>query len=448
MVEGSVIENPFRPGAGQQPPVMAGRLAERQKFRRFLQQDRCSRNIFLTGERGYGKTVLLADFKKVAAEEGWIWVGNDMSDASSRSEDHLAVRILTDLSYAIAEIMTPDIQQAGGGNANTRSREDIIENARQHAFNGLAEKYEKAPGLPSDKLKAVIGRFSKLLNQTSSFGIVLAYDEAHYLCDHAGHQQFPLSMLIETIGALQKTEGVCPILLVMSGPAEAVDALTSTRTYAERMFEIMRLHRLDNKETAEALAKPLQEISPQLRFSSDLVAKTIKHTCGHPYLIQFFGKELVEAVLENGGALSADQFPTKSVYDKLEEELFDPRWKKTSAKQKEVLGTIACLRPGNGHDFSAEEIARGAVEGASSLKADDVQNVLQELHSLGLICGTQRNRYTFMTPLVGLMVKKRMPAAAIELEPLAERLENVGAREEKHSGVSALWYRGQKMRPA
>ena len=60
------LRNPFRPGAGHQPPYLAGRQAERDEFSRLLRQDIILENMVLTGLRGVGKTVLLESLKPIA----------------------------------------------------------------------------------------------------------------------------------------------------------------------------------------------------------------------------------------------------------------------------------------------------------------------------------------------------------------------------------------------
>ena len=84
--------NPFRPGAGHPPPYLAGRQAERAEFQRLLGQTTILENMVLTGLRGVGKTVLLDRFRPLAIEHGWIWVGTDLSESTSVSEDNMAIR--------------------------------------------------------------------------------------------------------------------------------------------------------------------------------------------------------------------------------------------------------------------------------------------------------------------------------------------------------------------
>ncbi|MBI5783218.1 MAG: ATP-binding protein [Gammaproteobacteria bacterium] len=80
------------------PPYLAGREQEIKEFRRLLEQDTILENMVLTGLRGSGKTVLLDTLKPLAMAEGWLWVGTDLSESSSISEENIATRLLTDLS--------------------------------------------------------------------------------------------------------------------------------------------------------------------------------------------------------------------------------------------------------------------------------------------------------------------------------------------------------------
>ena len=89
------FKNPFRPGAGHMPPYLAGRTEHTHEFEKLLQQDVVLENLVLTGLRGTGKTVLLDRFKPLAIKEGWKWVGTDLSESTSLSEERIALRLIT-----------------------------------------------------------------------------------------------------------------------------------------------------------------------------------------------------------------------------------------------------------------------------------------------------------------------------------------------------------------
>ena len=107
--------NPFRPGAGHTPPYLAGRQAEREEFRRLLRQATILENMVLTGLRGVGKTVLLDSFRPLAIELGWVWVGTDLSESTSVSEDNMAIRLCTDLSPITSGVVveTEEVRKVG-----------------------------------------------------------------------------------------------------------------------------------------------------------------------------------------------------------------------------------------------------------------------------------------------------------------------------------------------
>src|SRR5438874_12633465 len=101
----AAFKNPFRPGAGHMPPYLAGREHEMKEFKRLLQQEVILENLILTGLRGVGKTVLLETFKPQAIQAKWLWVGTDLSESSSVTEEKLALRLMTDLSIVTSTLI-------------------------------------------------------------------------------------------------------------------------------------------------------------------------------------------------------------------------------------------------------------------------------------------------------------------------------------------------------
>ncbi len=216
-----LLENPYRPGAGHTPPHLAGRTGEIDYFLRLLRQGFASENILITGLRGVGKTVLLDQMRSIAQQEGWLWIGNDLSKSSSLSEDRLALRIITDLSEAFSRVLAGENIGSGPPNANGQARDQAREQSEQdampYAFDALRAMYERSPGLPSDKLRSIISRLGSLVKRARVSGLIFAYDEAQCLSDHAARDEYPMSVLIETVAALQRKDSVAPCLLVLSG---------------------------------------------------------------------------------------------------------------------------------------------------------------------------------------------------------------------------------------
>ena len=81
-------------------------------------------NLVLTGLRGVGKTVLLDTFKPIAIQERWGWVGTDLSESSSISEERLATRLMTDLAVVTSSITIGTEEWLGiGPSARTKNRQ-------------------------------------------------------------------------------------------------------------------------------------------------------------------------------------------------------------------------------------------------------------------------------------------------------------------------------------
>lgn len=100
--------------------------------------------------------------------------------------------------------------------------------ARTLTYERLLGIYRRTPGLPLDKLKAVIESSWEALSMTGARGVVFAYDEAQNLADHAKREQFPLSLLLDTFQSLQR-KGL-PVLLVLTGLPTLFPKLVQART--------------------------------------------------------------------------------------------------------------------------------------------------------------------------------------------------------------------------
>ena len=83
-----------------------------------------------------------------------------------------------------------------------------------------------------------MSRASSMAARARVPGIILAYDEAQCLSDHAERNEFPLSMLLDTVASGQKKPSVVPCLLILCGLPHLLNALTDTRTYRPSTGEL------------------------------------------------------------------------------------------------------------------------------------------------------------------------------------------------------------------
>ena len=392
--------NPFRPGAGHPPPFLAGREKETEEFKKLLKQTVILENMVLTGLRGVGKTVLLDTFKPIAIKEGWLWTSTDVSESVSVSEKNLAIRLITDLSSLTSNIIVSEQEVKGIGFVQPKS---VVETRLDYNF--LTYIFENTPGLVSDKLKFVLEFIWKYIGKNlSAKGIVLAYDEAQNLSDQAKKDEHPLSVLLDVFQSIQK-KGI-PIMLVLTGLPTLFPKLVAARTFAERMFRVVTLTKLDEASSNKAITKPIQEKQCPVRFTEYGVKETIKLSAGYPYFIQFICREAFDIIIQQIEMGLEPTFQFEGIIRKLDTDFFAGRWNKTTDRQRELLKVISKL--GNcDEEFTVQDIVEESKNSPSkSFSNSHVSQMLRQLADAGLVYKTRFGNYSFAVPLLGQFINR------------------------------------------
>jgi hypothetical protein len=384
-----IFDNPFRPGAGHMPPHLAGRDSQREEFERLLQQTTILENLVLTGLRGVGKTVLLDTFKPLAIREGWSWVGTDLSEAASVSEDALATRLLTDLSVVSSSMVIG--QATGAGFA-------AVEQDVSLTFDVLVNVYNNTPGLTADKVKAVLELVAGAIATEGKRGIIFAYDEAQNLADSPPRDQFPLSLLLDVFQSLQKKD--IPFMLVLTGLPTLFPKLVEARTFAERMFRVMMLDRLDQQASEEAILRPIEKAGCPVSFTLESVATVSEQSGGYPYFIQFICREVYDSFIQQimaQGEPSA--VPLDAITRKLDTDFFAGRWARATDRQRDLLRVIANLDSSDGEFTVQEIVAKSQDVLVKPFSNSHVSQMLVSLSDAGLIYKNRWGKYSFAVPL-------------------------------------------------
>jgi hypothetical protein len=394
------FKNPFRPGAGHMPPYLAGREEETNQFRRLLEQETILKNLVLTGLRGLGKTVLLETFKPMAMEAGWLWAGTDLSESTSISEDNLATRLLTDLSVVLSSLVVSKIEGIGFG--PERPQMDVTLN-----YASLKARYDATPGLVADKLKGVLEGVWPFVEANSRRGIVFAYDEAQNLSDHASKDQYPLSLLLDLFQSLQR-KGY-RFMLALTGLPTLFPKLVEARTFAERMFTVVFLDPLNEKETTDAIREPVQKEGCPISISSESVKDIWGVTRGYPYFVQYVCREVFDIwvqAIETSQELTA--VPLGEIMRKLDTDFFAGRWAKATDRQRQLLAVIAEL-PNSDSEFTVQEIVETTANAYSDkpFSSSHINQMLVSLSDSGLIYKNRYGKYSFAVPLLSDFIKRQ-----------------------------------------
>jgi hypothetical protein len=390
--------NPFRPGAGHKPPHMAGRKGEQREFEKLLEQEIILENPLLTGLRGVGKTVLLETFKPLAIERGWIWVGTDLSESASVSEEALATRLLADLSVATSALVVGEQEAAGFAGERQEVRLD---------FPTLTEIFNRTPGLIEDKLKAVLEMAARVIAKEGSRGVVFAYDEAQNLADAGKKNEFPLSLLLDVFQSIQRKE--IPFMLALTGLPTLFPKLVEARTFAERMFRVIVLDKLDEEASREAIMKPIEDAECPVAFSANSVEMIVEKSGGYPYFIQFICREFYDSflLLQRQQAPLPYEVPLDAITMKLDSDFFAGRWARATDRQRDLLWAIATLGKPD-EEFTVQQVVQASKQLEKPFTSSHVNQMLVGLCGAGLVYKNRFGKYSFAVPLFDRFILRQV----------------------------------------
>lgn len=395
------FENPFRPGAGHMPPYLAGRTDELDEFGKALRQRTILENVILTGLRGVGKTVLLETFKPIARRAGWLWVGQDLSEAASLTEQNLSERMMADLAVVTSGLLVRTEKQLQMGFEGKE-----VETNRPLGYDDLRAIFDTTPGLVADKLKAVLLFIWNALPPGSIPGIVFAYDEAQNLTDHGKKGQFPLSLMLDVFQSIQRM-GI-PYLLVLTGLPTLFPKLVEARTYAERMFHVLFLTQLNAQDSRDAIAKPIEDELCPITFKQDTVERIRKISGGYPYFIQFICREYFDTWLSQFKKGQTMSVANADILRKLDTDFFVGRWSRATDRQRDLMEVIASL-PNSDSEFTVQEVADLSKSLLNKpFSRSHVSQMLVSLSHAGLVYKNRYGKYLFAVPLLSSFIKRQM----------------------------------------
>ncbi|WP_225207782.1 ATP-binding protein [Novosphingobium huizhouense] len=336
------VRNPFAPGAGSQPPELAGRedivSAADIALQRVL-KGRPAQSQMLLGLRGVGKTVLLNRIEQLAEQHGYL------TSFIEAPED----RKLADLLY-------PKLQQAVRKLSFVASAK-AASHAAMRALRSFAGTFAVKVGdfeLSVDPEPGVADSGDIELDVTELFvrvgeaaraagrGWALLIDEVQYL------GQRELGALIVAIHRVNQ-RGL-PILLFGAG-LPAIAALSGdAKSYAERLFVFPRIDALPREAAANAIRQPVEEEGETIEPA--VVDRLVDLTRGYPYLLQEFGYQAWNAADRSPISLDCIDVAHREALKRLDEGFFKVRIDRLTPKEKEYV--IAMARLGAGPYRSAD----------------------------------------------------------------------------------------------
>jgi len=268
--------NPYRPGVGVAPLHLAGRDGEVRRLQAALREAPSSpANVRVTGLRGVGKSVLLGEFERVAADEGWA-VGRVDLEHRYDTPDGI-VSVISIACQRVGDRMSRP-ERTGSAAAALGAPMAKVE----ADFEDVKADLEPGGSDHDVELARVLYDATVGVTEHGRAGLAILMDEAHVL-----ERPAALSVLMSAVLTLQRQ--MVPIALVVSGLPHLLAQLRQARGYDENMFRGEVLGPLDGSASREALERPLDGTG--IMMDADLVDKVVAQTEGYPNFIQVWGAE-------------------------------------------------------------------------------------------------------------------------------------------------------------
>jgi hypothetical protein len=339
------LSNPYRPGAGTEPPAMLGRDDLIDAFgitvRRAL-DGRPGKSYVPIGLRGVGKTVLLNRFAEIAAAEGML-VAFIEAPETGDFRTLLAVRLrkvllALDAAGPARRAITRALGVLRSFTWQLPDGSSIMVNVE--AIAGQADS-----GMLHEDLTDLLVAVGQAAADDGG-GVLLAIDEVQYL------SSAELGALITAIH--RTTQMDLPVVLTGAGLPQLPGLAGDAKSYAERLFDFTPIGSLTDDDAAAALLIPAHALD--VDYDSAAVRAIVEASRGYPYFLQEWGYHVWNHA-ERSPITAADVAAVHpDVIAHLDRNFFQVRTDRLTVKEREYLTAMARLGPGphRSGDIAAE----------------------------------------------------------------------------------------------
>jgi hypothetical protein len=383
--------NPYAPGAGLQPPELAGRdklLNEASIDMDRVLDARPTKGMVLLGLRGVGKTVLLNRLHVAAQGKGFMTAKVEAPEGGMLPQllapELRQVLYVLDLKTAAGQLVRRAASVlrnfAAAFKVKLGDVEIGIDEAKGHADTGNLEQ---------DLADLIVAVCEAAKEQRTALGIFL--DEVQYLSSEE------LASLI--VACHEVAQRNLPLLFVGAGLPQIAALAGNAKSYAERLFNYPVVGQLEAFAARAALVLPAKHEGAE--FHDKAIEEILRVTERYPYFIQEWGFHVwnlsPKSPIQRVDVVKA----TPEVIAHLDANFFRVRFDRLTPLQQKYLRAMAELGEG---PFQTGEIAA-----ALGVEATTVAPVRQQLINKGMVWSQRHGETTFTVPLFGQFMKRQMP---------------------------------------
>ena len=397
------VSNPFSPGAGSQPPELAGRqlvLADVDVALQRVKRGVFTRSSIFVGLRGVGKTVLLNQVRDLAEVHGFHTVFVEAHEQKS-----LPALLIPPLRKILLRLNTSE-QIGAAAKRGLRVLKSFASN-----FTGkfsMGEHIDVELGILPEVGAADSGDlehdFAELLvalgeaAQERKTSVCLLIDELQYLDEHE------MSALI--MGLHQISQRKLPLILYAAGLPLILGLAGRSKSYAERLFTFPRIGVLDGPSARQAVEKPLAALNVTL--TPQAVDGILEKTGRYPYFLQQWGYEAWNVATASPITLDDVKNASLRAISQLDDSFFRVRFDRLTKREKDFL--FAMVHVGG------ETQRSGDIADQLGVKPTSIGPLRSSLIRKGMIYSPAHGDNAFTVPLFDEFLRRQIHGADSKIE--------------------------------
>jgi hypothetical protein len=342
----------------------------------------------LSGLRGVGKTVLLLRWRELALKEGW-------------AAAHIEARAGTDLRAPLGDAIVDLTRQVS---RRFRNQE------RAHRLQRIATSFLRAtsttvtrgavafdvqpePGVADSgsletDLTELLVELGEAAREEGS-GAVILIDEL---------QDAGAEALVGLVGACHRVNQLqLPVVIAGAGLPTVGRVLSEAKSYAERLFDVHTIGRLDDEAQREAISEPADSLG--VAFEPAALSRLGELAGGYPFFIQTHAKFAWDVAVETPITLDDVSVAEPRAVEQLEQSFFGPRYERATPAERRYMHALASL--GDGAVSTAEAAA------VLHRRPSDVSVQRDGLLAKGLVYAPDRGLIDFTVPHMAAYLRGR-----------------------------------------
>lgn len=338
------VRNPFAPGAGTQPPELAGRsdiIADAETALKRALLGRQSRSQILLGLRGVGKTVLLNKIEETAESLG------HLTSFIEAPEGKRLAALIVPKAQQILQKLSLNAAAKAKAHAALRALRSFT-SAFKLNFGDYGLSVEPEPGIAdSGNLEYDLSELFIKIGEAAavaSKGWTLLIDEVQYL------KVDDFAALIVAIHKVNQKS--LPVLFFGAGLPQVAALSGDAKSYAERLFAYPSIGPLDETASNDAIRRPILEEDEAITPSA--LAEIFRQTKGYPYFLQEWGYQAWN--IADASPISANNVEAANILAlaRLDEGFFKVRFDRLTPKERDYVVAMATLGKG---PYKSSEVA-------------------------------------------------------------------------------------------